>query len=209
MNNLENIKSLIKPILKKYGIKKAGIFGSSARGESVVNDLDLLVKIDKKISLLEFIGIQQELEDTLGMKVDLVEYDAIKPALKDEILQDEKPVLWAKENLTSTFRLQDILESISHIQRFLEGVSEDEFYENVEKQDAVLRRLEIIGEAVKHLPNEIREDHPVVPWRQIAGMRDIIIHEYFGITLEMVWVVATEDILDLKTKVEEIIESNQ
>ena len=93
MNNLENIKSLIKPILKKYGIKKAGIFGSSARGESVVNDLDLLVKIDKKISLLGFIGIQQELEDTLGMKVDLVEYDAIKPALKDEILQDEKPVL--------------------------------------------------------------------------------------------------------------------
>ena len=93
MNNLENIKSQIKPILKKYGIKKAGIFGSSARGESVVNDLDLLVKIDKKISLLEFIGIQQELEDTLGIKVDLVEYDAIKPALKDEILQDEEPVL--------------------------------------------------------------------------------------------------------------------
>ena len=105
--------------------------------------------------------------------------------------------------------LQDIFESISHIQRFLEGVSEDEFYKNVEKQDAVLRRLEIIGEAVKHLSDEIREDHPDVPWRQIAGMRDIIIHEYFGITLEMVWVVATEDILDLKTKVEEIIESNK
>ena len=93
MNNLENIKTKITPILKKYGIKKAGIFGSSARGESVINDLDLLVKIDKKISLLEFIGIQQELEDTLGMKVDLVEYDAIKPALKDEILRDEEPIL--------------------------------------------------------------------------------------------------------------------
>lgn len=105
--------------------------------------------------------------------------------------------------------LQDILESIGHIQRFLEGVSEDKFYKNVEKQDAVLRRLEIIGEAVKHLPDEIREDHSDVPWRQITGMRDIIIHEYFGITLEMIWVVATEDILDLKTKVEEIIKSNQ
>lgn len=93
MNNLEHIKSQIKPILKKYGIKKAGIFGSSARGESFVNDLDLLVKIDKKISLLEFIGIQQELEDELGMKVDLVEYDAIKPALKEDILRDEEPVL--------------------------------------------------------------------------------------------------------------------
>ncbi len=105
--------------------------------------------------------------------------------------------------------LQDILESIEHIQKFLDGVSEDEFYENVEKQDAVLRRLEIIGEAVKHLPEEIREDHPDIPWRQIAGMRDIIIHEYFGVTLNMVWIVATDDILDLKTKVEEIIKSNQ
>ena len=79
--------------------------------------------------------------------------------------------------------LQDILESIDHIQRFLDGVSEEEFYENVEKQDAVLRRLEIIGEAVKNLPEEIIENHPGIPWRQIAGMRDIISHEYFGITL--------------------------
>lgn len=93
MNNLDNIKKKIRPILKKYGIKKAGIFGSWARGESVVNDLDLLVKIDKKISLLEFIGIQQEIEDKLGMKVDLVEYDAINPALKDDILSEEKPVI--------------------------------------------------------------------------------------------------------------------
>ena len=103
--------------------------------------------------------------------------------------------------------LQDILESIEHIQRFLDGVSEDEFYKNVEKQDAVLRRLEIIGEAVKHLPEEIREVHPDIPWRQIAGMRDIIIHEYFGVTLNMVWIVATDDILDLKAKMEEIIDS--
>ncbi len=93
MNNLDDIKKKIRPILKKYGIKKAGIFGSSARGEAVVNDLDLLIKVDKKISLLEFIGIQQELEDKLGMKVDLVEYDAIKPALKDDILREEEPVI--------------------------------------------------------------------------------------------------------------------
>ncbi|MCH8495855.1 MAG: nucleotidyltransferase domain-containing protein [Balneolales bacterium] len=93
MNDLEHIKQQIIPILEKYGIKKAGIFGSSSRGESVVNDLDLLVQVDKRMSLLEFIGIQQELEDKLCMKVDLVEYKAIKPALKEDILRDEEPVL--------------------------------------------------------------------------------------------------------------------
>jgi predicted nucleotidyltransferase len=71
--------------LKKYGIKKAGLFGSMARGDVETNDVDLLVKIDQKISLLDFIGIQQELEDELDMKVDLVEYDSLKPALKEEV----------------------------------------------------------------------------------------------------------------------------
>ena len=103
--------------------------------------------------------------------------------------------------------LQDILESIEYIQRFLDGVSQEEFYENVEKQDAVLRRLEVIGEAVKHLPDKIRKDHTDVPWRQIAGMRDVLVHEYFGITLEMIWIVATEDIVDLKEKVAQILNS--
>ncbi|MDZ7772408.1 MAG: nucleotidyltransferase family protein [Balneolaceae bacterium] len=91
--NIEELKEQITPILHKYGIQKAGIFGSSARGEENVGDVDLLVKIDKKISLLEFVGLQQELEDHLNLKVDLVEYDAIKPALREDILREEIPVL--------------------------------------------------------------------------------------------------------------------
>lgn len=93
MANLEEIKKKVRTVLKKYGIKKAGIFGSTARGETETNDIDLLVKIDQKISLLDFIGIQQELEDELDMKVDLVEYDSLKPALKEDILKEEVPVI--------------------------------------------------------------------------------------------------------------------
>jgi predicted nucleotidyltransferase len=93
MANLEEIKKKVRPILKKYGIKKAGVFGSTARGEVETNDVDLLVKIDQKISLLDFIGIQQELEDELDIKVDLVEYDSLKPALKEDILKEEVPVI--------------------------------------------------------------------------------------------------------------------
>lgn len=93
MANIDDIKQKARPILKKYGIKKAGVFGSTARGEVETNDIDLLVKIERKISLLDFIGIQQELEDVLGMKVDLVEYDSLKPALKENILREEVPVI--------------------------------------------------------------------------------------------------------------------
>lgn len=93
MANLEEIKKKVRPVLEKYGIQKAGVFGSAARGEAETNDVDLLVKIDQKISLLDFIGIQQELEDELEMKVDLVEYDSLKPALKEDILKEEVPVI--------------------------------------------------------------------------------------------------------------------
>ncbi|MGK7391298.1 MAG: HepT-like ribonuclease domain-containing protein [Candidatus Cyclobacteriaceae bacterium M2_1C_046] len=75
--------------------------------------------------------------------------------------------------------LNDILGSIERIEEYLDGINEEEFYQNSEKQDAVLRRLEIIGEAVKRVPDDIRDDYEKVPWRKIAGMRDIIVHEYF------------------------------
>jgi predicted nucleotidyltransferase len=93
MAKLDDIKRKVRSILHKHGIEKAGVFGSTARGENEPHDLDLLVKIDRKISLLDFIGIQQELEDELGMKVDLVEYDSLKPALKEGILKEEIPVI--------------------------------------------------------------------------------------------------------------------
>lgn len=93
MADLDEIKQKIRPVLQKYGIKKAGVFGSMARGETNVSDIDLLVKIDQKISLLDFVGIRQELEDELNMNVDLVEYDSLKPALKKDILKKEVLVL--------------------------------------------------------------------------------------------------------------------
>jgi len=101
--------------------------------------------------------------------------------------------------------LEDILESIEKIEEYTANVDEDEFYENTFIQDAVLRRLEIIGEAVKNIPNDFRAKYPDIPWRQIAGMRDILIHAYFGVNLRRVWKVIKEDLPELKLKILKIL----
>ena len=89
--DLDEIINKIIPVLKKHGIKKAGLFGSYARGDFNQNsDIDLLVEINKHgFSLLDFIGIKLNIEDETGKKVDLVEYKTIKPLIKNEILKNE------------------------------------------------------------------------------------------------------------------------
>ncbi len=72
------------------------------------------------------------------------------------------------------------------------------FASNDAMQDAVMRRLEIIGEAVKHLPDEMKDKYPNIPWKNIAGMRDVLIHEYAGVQIERVWRTAKDDLPPLK-----------
>ena len=94
LRSIEKTKEKILPVLKIHSVKRAGIFGSYSRGDFKKNsDIDLLVEIKKRISLLDFIGLKLELEEVLGKKVDLVEYTAIKPILKEKILNEEIRIL--------------------------------------------------------------------------------------------------------------------
>ena len=91
---VEEIKKKVLPILKKYGVKKAGVFGSVVRGDAREDsDVDILVEIESKMSLLDFVGLKLELEEALRRKVDLGEYSVIKPVIKDQILSEEVPIL--------------------------------------------------------------------------------------------------------------------
>lgn len=90
--------------------------------------------------------------------------------------------------------LDDILESISLIRAYTKGKTFAMFDRTPELQDAVARRLEIIGEAVKRIPTDARKSHPDIPWKQIGGMRDVLIHEYAGVSAETVWKTVREDL---------------
>lgn len=83
--------------------------------------------------------------------------------------------------------LEDMRTACEKIARFSEGLTLAEFLADAKTHDAVMRNLEIIGEAAKHIPEEVRKRHPSVPWRKISGFRDIAAHEYFGIDTDVVW----------------------
>jgi uncharacterized protein with HEPN domain len=90
--------------------------------------------------------------------------------------------------------LIDIFTSIALIFDYMEGVEFETFLNNLEKQDAVLRRITIIGEATKRLSSDFREQHPSIPWKQIAGIRDVITHDYDEVDCEEIWSVICNDL---------------
>ena len=94
--------------------------------------------------------------------------------------------------------LQDIQDSIGKVARFIEGMTFEQFAADEKTTYAVIRALEIIGEATKQIPDSVREKYRQVPWREMAGIRDKLIHGYFGVNLEVVWKTATEDVPSLE-----------
>src|SRR4030042_1727239 len=90
--------------------------------------------------------------------------------------------------------LSDILESIDRIPQYIEGLSFDAFANDQKSIDAVVRNLEIIGEAANRLPDEFKEKHPEVEWHKVVGLRNRIIHDYFGIDLEIIWQIIHADL---------------
>jgi len=100
---------------------------------------------------------------------------------------------------------RDILEAIRKIKRYTENINFEEFADNELIQDGVVRNLEIIGEAVKNIPEDVKRDNPDVEWRKIAELRDILIHAYFGIDVEVVWDIVKNKVPKLKEKIENIL----
>lgn len=93
--------------------------------------------------------------------------------------------------------IAEVLDAIALARGFVDGLTEDEFLDDLKTQSAVIRQLEIIGEACSHVSREIRDAHPDIPWGEAIAMRNLLIHEYFGVDPETVWKTVQQDLLAL------------
>jgi len=102
--------------------------------------------------------------------------------------------------------LQDIIDAINATEQFLLGFDFTTFETDKKTIFAVTRAVEIVGEASKQIPKKIRDDYPSIPWQEIAGMRDKMIHQYFGINLKILWNTAQTDFPQLKQQIQQILD---
>jgi uncharacterized protein with HEPN domain len=105
--------------------------------------------------------------------------------------------------------LNDIFEAIERIDTYVKGLTFEEFSKDTLVIDAVIRNFEIIGEATKHIPAEITIAHPNVQWKKMAGMRDKLSHEYFGVNIEILWKTAKNRLPSLKSTVKELLKTSE
>ena len=105
--------------------------------------------------------------------------------------------------------IEHIFESIKIINDYTRDKSFNDFKNSIQLQDSVIRRLEIIGEAIQNIPHKIRDKYEKIPWREIAGLRDILIHQYFGIDLELTWEVIKTDLPELDRNIKTILDNKR
>jgi len=100
--------------------------------------------------------------------------------------------------ITDKLRVQHILDAIAETEKYLAGISLEDFLANSEKRFATVKQIEIIGEACSHVTDELKQAHPEIEWGPIRGFRNISIHEYFGVNFRIVWEIAVNDLPVLK-----------
>jgi uncharacterized protein with HEPN domain len=110
-----------------------------------------------------------------------------------------------KGQMTDKLRVQHILDAIAETEKYLSGISHEDFLANSEKRFATIKQIEIIGEACSHITDELKQAHPEIEWTPIRGFRNISIHEYFGVNFQIVWEIAINDLPVLKQQFTEIL----
>ena len=208
--------------IRKLGVTRLAIFGSFVRDQNGSNsDIDLLVDIDgtRRFSLLDYVGLTHFFEDVLGQPVDVVRRQAIKPFLRDAILAEAVEIYPQPGVLPRSFRnlpmpprhprqrLEDIRDAIAATETFTAGRSYADYRLDRMLQLALERNIEIISEASRHIPEDLRSQHPNIPWRKVRDIGNVLRHGYEVVDPNVIWLLVTEDLAPLKKAVAEMIDA--
>jgi uncharacterized protein with HEPN domain/predicted nucleotidyltransferase len=206
--------------IRAQGIVRLALFGSTARGEARPDsDVDLLVDYDesRNLSLLDIAGISARIEELLGRAVEFADRKRLKPFLKDNILAEAveifpqpghrqpRPEGSPMPPRSPRQRLQDILDAILFVERYVAGRSLDDYRRDDMLRAAVERKIEIISEATRRLPDDLTAVHANIPWVKIRGVGNILRHDYDEVYDEVVWNIAAQHIAPLKRAIEAMI----
>ena len=180
----------------RFGVTSIAIFGSTARDEARPDsDVDTLIEIERPAGFFTLSKVNFYLEDLLGAKVDLVTPGGLRSPIRERIYDELIYVGAEPENGYTRspsmsierewrFRLNHIHDSTEKILRYVRGMDFDTFSENQMVIDTVIRNFEIIGEAVRYVPDEFKASHPHIDWQDMADMRNRLIHGYSDINLD-------------------------
>ena len=206
--------------LRARGVTRLAIFGSTARGQARPDsDVDVLVDMDdtRKISLFDLAGLRLYLCDILDREVEVAQRKALKPLLRDNILaeaievfpcfdgQSPQPKGVPMPKRDPRQRLHDMRDAIAALERSLTEKTLDDYLGDDMLRAATERRIEIISEASRHLPEALKERHPEIPWRQVANIGNILRHGYEIVDHDIVWNAATRELAPLKIAVEAML----
>jgi uncharacterized protein with HEPN domain/predicted nucleotidyltransferase len=212
---LENHRDRVLEILGKYGLANPRLFGSVLHAtHNPQSDIDLLVDPSSETTLLMLIAAEQEIQTELGLSVDLKTPEELSKRFREKVISESRSLIDWQSGETSTHMSPQLRDGdyLNHIQRAIEKVrryssDREEFFRREEIQDAVIRGLEIIGEAVTRLSQDLKDAHPDVPWQQISGLRNRLIHGYFDVQLDLVWKTVQEDVPGFEQAVSKIAAS--
>lgn len=191
------------------------VFGSVARGAAgEESDVDLLVEFARPAGLLDLVRLKLAFEDVLRRRVDVTTEAALFPALRAEVGEDAVS-LW-DDRATSParpprrkrwrWRVEDMLEGLDRIARYVEGLDEAAFRTDELRRDAVLHNLMRVGETVNYLPEEVRVLHREVPWAELRQVRHLIAHDYFGVDVGLLWRTVTVELPALRAALRGVLD---
>ncbi len=205
-----------KELSERFGVSSVHLFGSTARDRATAtSDVDILVDFNGPATMERIFDLQSYIEGLVGRPVDLVTRKGLKNEIRPYIeaeaidVSEENPQMPSPESPQREwrFRLENVIGFCEDVLKITEGIGEAEFFSDITINRSALHTIALIGEAARHIPDEVRDAHPEIPWVSIIGTRNLIIHDYLGIDDDRVWEIVRKNIPELLPKLHALLET--